>query len=335
MDKTELRRDPLTDSWTIFSEARAMTPAFPSVRGENGAADPFIAGREQFAPHTLHEVKVNAAWQVRVVPNRAPILGVHGDVTPRADGFYDRMGGVGAHEVVIEDPGPRALDEFPLSQIEKVLDAWKSCLLDLLRDLRMRSFFVVKNVGQAAGGLVPHSLSQIIAMAVIPPVLQRKLDVAQSFFAAKKRSIFDDILADEVRTGTRLVYENNGFTGFCPYASRMPFELAIYPKRQCPDFHGITDQERAQLADVLRALLRKINLSLNHPAYNLILYTAPSRAPGHEQWKTLDLDFRWHIEILPRLHHVGGIELATGCWVNSVWPEVAADELRTTNAKLT
>jgi UDPglucose--hexose-1-phosphate uridylyltransferase len=67
---------------------------------------------------------------------------------------------------------------------------------------------------------------------------------------------------------------------------------------------------------------------LDHPAYNLIVHTAPARASGHEQWKTLDLDFRWHIEILPRLQHVGGIELATGCWVNSVWPEIAADELR-------
>ena len=331
MDKTELRRDPLTDSWTIFSEARAMSPAFGSARWENGNADPFLAGREQFAPHTLHEVKSNASWQVRVVPNRAPILGVDGDVTPRADGFYDRMDGVGAHEVVIEDPGQRSFDELPLGDAEKVIDAWKCRMLDLLRDPRMRSFFVVKNVGRAAGALVPHSVSQLVAMAVIPPFLQRKLDVAHAFFATKKRSIFEDILADEVRTGTRLAYENNGFTAFCPYASRVPFELAVFPKRQCPDFHGITDQERAQLADVLRAALRKLNRALNYPAYNLLLHTAPARTAGHEQWKTLDLDFRWHIEILPRLQHVGGIELATGCWVNSVWPEVAADELRNTD----
>jgi len=331
MDKTELRRDPLTDSWTIFSEARAASPAFASARRENGNADPFLAGREKFSPHTLHEVKANSSWQVRVVPNRAPILGVEGDVTPRADGFYDRMDGFGAHEVVVEDPGERAFDELPLADAEKVIDAWKCRMLDLLHDPRMRSFFVVKNVGRAAGALVPHSVSQLIAMAVIPPALQRKLDLAHAFFAAKKRSIFEDILADEVRTGTRLAYENNGFTVFCPYASRVPFELAVFPKRQCPDFHGITDQERAQLADVLRAALRKLNRALNYPAFNLILHTAPARTAGHEQWKTLDLDFRWHVEILPRLHYVGGIELATGCSVNSVWPEVAADELRNTD----
>jgi UDPglucose--hexose-1-phosphate uridylyltransferase len=328
MTKSELRRDPLTGSWTIFSEARAMNPAFASAKQENGRGDPFLAGREEFAPQTLHEVRAAESWQVRVVPNRAPILGVDGEVTPRADGFYDRMDGVGAHEVVVEDPRTRALEDLPLADVERVVDAWKVRMLDLLRDARMRSFFVVKNFGRAAGSLVPHSVSQVIAMAIIPAVLQRKLDVAHAFFATKKRSIFEDILADEVRTGTRLVYENNGFSVFCPYASRMSFELAIFPKRQCPDFHGITDQERAQLADVLRTAIRKLNRVLDHPAYNLVLHTAPARTAGHEEWKTLDLDFRWHLEILPRLQHVGGIELATGCWVNSVWPEVAADELR-------
>ena len=83
-----------------------------------------------------------------------------------------------------------------------------------------------------------------------------------------------------------------------------------------------------QLADVLRAALRKLAAALGHPAYNLMLFTAPTRVPSTDRWVTLDRDFRWHIEILPRLQHIGGVELATGCWVNSVWPEIAADYLR-------
>jgi UDPglucose--hexose-1-phosphate uridylyltransferase len=187
---------------------------------------------------------------------------------------------------------------------------------------------VIKNVGRAAGGLVNHSVSQLVAMAITPPALRQKLRTCRNFFEVKKRSIFEDVLAEEVRTGTRLVYENNGFTAFCPYASRAPFELALFPKRQCADFHGISDQERTQLADALRIVLGKLNRALDHPAYNLMLFTAPSRTPRHDEWNTIEGDFRWHIEILPRLHHLGGFEMASGCWVNSVWPEVAADFLR-------
>jgi UDPglucose--hexose-1-phosphate uridylyltransferase len=327
MDKTEMRLDPLTETWTLFSEARGARPAHGSVRAE-AASDPFGAGLERYAPRTLHQADGSDGWQVRVVPNRAPILRVEGDATRHPDGFYDRMDGVGAHEVIVEDPGTRALEELPLADVEKVIDAWKWRMLDLLHDKRMRAFNVVKCVGRAAGAQTAHSVSQLIAMAVVPPLLRRKLENARRFFEVKKRSIFEDILAEEVRVAARLVYENNGFSIFCPYAARAPFEMAIFPKRQCPDFHGLSDQERTQFADALRTALRKLNRALDDPPYQFALTTAPTRTPRPDEWATLDLDFRWHAEIVPRLNPPGAVEFATGCHVNSVWPEVAADYLR-------
>ena len=322
-----MRLDPLTEAWTLFSEARAMRPAYGSVRGET-SDDPFNAGLERYSARTLHHADAEQGWQVRVVPNRAPVLRVEGDATRRSDGFYDHADGVGAHEVIVEDPGARALEELPLADVEKVIDAWKTRMLDLMHDPRMRAFSVIKSVGKAAGAQTAHSVSQLVAMAVMPPLLSRKLEIAQRFYEAKKRSIFDDILAEEVRGGSRLVYENNGFTVFCPYAARAPFELAIFPKRQCPDFHGLSDQERTQFADALRMALRKLNAALNHPPYQLALTTAPTRTPRHDEWATIEQDFRWHVEIVPRLYPPNPIELATGCWVNSVWPEAAADYMR-------
>lgn len=319
-----MRQDPLTHEWTIFSSARALPPDFPRV--EAAGASPFAAGREELAPQALYADA--APWQVRVVPNRAPAVRIEGDAAPHSDGFYDRMDGVGAHEVIVEHPQGAALDALELADIEKVIGAWKTRMLDLMRDGRLRSFSIVKNVGAAAGGRVAHGVSQLVALALVPPVLRRKLETARAFYAQKRRAVFEDILAEEVRAGTRLVYENNGFTVFCPYAARAPFELAIYPKRQCADFHGLTDQESAQFADVLRSALRLLNAALDRPAFNLMLFTAPTRTARRDQWNTIEQDFRWHVEILPRLHHLGGVELATGAWINSVWPETAAAHLR-------
>ena len=330
MDKPEMRRDPLTEAWTVFSASHPLPPAFRSVLEEPAPPSPFTAGNERFVPQALYSaVKTDGAgWQVRVAPNRAPILQIEGDPTPQSDGFYDRMDGVGAHEVIVEEPGPAALENLSLSDIEKVIVAWKSRMRDLMKDPRMRSFAVVKNVGAPAGARVGHSVSQLLAMAMVPPLLRRKLHVCREFFAVRKRSIFADILREEVRTGTRLVYENNGFAAFCPYASRAPFELTIFPKRQCADFHGLTDQEIAQLADTLKTALRKLNRALDHPPYNLMLFTAPTRTPRGDHWTTIEADFRWHIEILPRIYLQGGLELSTGCWLNSIWPETAAEYLR-------
>jgi UDPglucose--hexose-1-phosphate uridylyltransferase len=334
MDKTEMRLDPLTAAWTIFSESRAMPPTFGSVRGESSVESPFTAGREALAPQALHTATRSSEqpWQVRVVANRAPALRVEGNADRQAEGFYDRMDGVGAHEVIIETPGGAALEDLPLQEVEQVILAWKWRMLDLMKDRRMRSFAIIKNTGAPAGGHVPHSVSQLVAAAVVMPLLKRKLETARAFYGARKRSIFAEILSEEVRSGTRLVYENNGFAVFCPYAARAPFELAIFPKRQCPDFHGLSDQEVVQLSDVLRTALRKITRALDSPAYNLMLFTAPTRTPTPDHWQTIERDFRWHIEILPRLHHLGGFELGTGCWLNSVWPETAADYLRALEA---
>jgi UDPglucose--hexose-1-phosphate uridylyltransferase len=331
MYKNEMRLDPLTDEWTLFSEARAHQPTVPSIleeRDELAAANPFLAGLEKYTAHTLHQVERGGEWVVRVVPNRAPVLRVEGDATRHGDGFYDHMNGVGAHEVIVETSDRRALEALDLWQIEQVILAWKLRILDLMKDSRLRSFSVVKSVGRAAGALVPHALSQLVALAVIPARLKRKLEVARSFYGQKKRSIFEDILGEEVRTGARVVYENHGFCVFCPYASRAPFEMTLYPKRQSADFHAITDEEVVQLADALQAALLRLNGALDHPPYHLALSTAPTRTQRLDHWGSIDRDFRWHIELLPRLYPNSPLELATGSWVNGVWPEVAAECLR-------
>ena len=326
-----MRLDPLRETWTIFSGSRLHAPPFLARRRGGPAPakfSPFSAGREEMAPHTLYAKPATGQWQVRVVPNRAPALRVEGDPLRHPDGFYDCAEGVGAHEVIIETPGSEALEALSLSAIGDVITAWKVRMLDLMRDGRMRAFFIVKDVGEQAGSHVPHAVSQLIALAILPPTLVKKLEVSRDFYDRKKRSIFEDIWREEVRTATRLVYENNGFAVFCPYASRTPFEMAVYPKRQCADFHGISDQEVQQLADALKNSLGKLSGALNRPPYHLMLHTAPTRTTRRDHWNTLQADFRWHIEIVPALYYGTGFEAATGCFTNPVFPETAAAYLR-------
>ncbi|MDP9291306.1 MAG: galactose-1-phosphate uridylyltransferase [Verrucomicrobiota bacterium] len=321
MKKPEMRFDPLRQTWTVFAPDRVRKPDFaPRAK----IAEPFFNGEPELASAILHK----SGSGVRVLPNRVPAFRVEGDNAIFADGFYDRTDSLGAHEIIIETPDGADLETLSLPNVGEVINAWKTRMLDLSRDSRLRSFFVVKNVGAAAGATVPHSISQLVAMAIVPPALKQKLRVAREFYERKKRSIFADILADEVRAGSRLVYENNGFTVFCPYGSRAPFEQAIYPKRQLADFHGVTDQEIVQLADVLKTALAKLNSALDFPAYQLVLSTAPARNGRRDYWNTIEQDFRWHIEIVPRLFYAQEIELGTGCHINTVWPETAAEHLR-------
>jgi UDPglucose--hexose-1-phosphate uridylyltransferase len=255
---------------------------------------------------------------------------VEGELEKEAFGFYDRMNGVGAHEVIVETPHPQLpLEKQSLQGVTRVLEACRSRVLDLSKDIRMHYILIFKNQGAKAGATMPHAHTQLIALPVTPIVLKEKLCAARAYYLEKDRNLFEDILKAERKSGDRLVFENDGFTVFCPFASRFPFETCIMPRRQQADFHAASDADLVHLAEALQKTLGAYASALSHPDYNLILHTAPfrrSRRP--DSWTTIDADFRWHIEILPRLTGVAGFEFGTGFYINPTLPEEAANVLR-------
>jgi UDPglucose--hexose-1-phosphate uridylyltransferase len=335
----ELRKDPVVGRWIVFSPERQIRPEryrceeMPPTRPED---DPFLEGHETYTPPELYAIRPNGGaanspgWQVRVVPNRFPALRVEGDLEKEAIGFYDRMNGIGAHEVIVETPHPKLpLEKQSLQGVTRVLEACRSRILDLSKDIRMHYILIFKNQGARAGATMPHAHTQLIALPVTPIVVKEKLTAARAYYLEKDRNLFEDILKAERKAGDRVVFENDGFTAFCPFASRFPFETCLMPRRQQADFHATSDADLVHLAEALQKTLAAYATALNHPDYNLILHTAPfrrSRRP--DSWTTIDADFRWHIEILPRLTGVAGFEFGTGFYINPTLPEEAANVLR-------
>ena len=335
----ELRKDPVVGRWIVFSPERQIRPEryrceeMPPTKPEE---DPFLEGHEAYTPPELYAIRPHGGsangpgWQVRVVPNRFPALRVEGDLEKEAVGFYDRMNGVGAHEVIVETPHPKLpLEKQSLHGIVRVLEACRSRILDLSKDIRMHYILIFKNQGARAGATMPHAHTQLIALPVTPIVLKEKLNAARAYYLEKDRSLFEDILKAERKSGDRVVFENDGFTVFCPFASRFPFETCIMPRRQQADFQAVSDADLVHLAEALQKTLSAYAGGLDQPDYNLILHTAPfrrSRRP--DSWTTIDADFRWHIEILPRLTGVAGFEFGTGFYINPTLPEEAANVLR-------
>ena len=332
----ELRRDPLVGRWVVFSPERKQRPQ--DFHLQNGASlqEPgaFTWGNEHLTPPEVFSIRDEGTsangpgWQVRVVPNRFPALRIEGDLMPEGDGLYDRMNGIGAHEVIIETPESSiALEDQPVEAILGVLKAYRSRIVDLSRDSRFRSILVFKNVGPMAGASLQHAHSQLIALPAIPRMLQDRVTAAHTHYATKERNLFEDLLRAERKEGKRLVHENNGFVAFCPYASRFPFELCVIPKRQNPHFHNASDTELELAAEALKQILQRLSKGLGKPDFNLILHTAPLQRSAVEEAQ-LEADFRWHIEILPRLSGIAGFEFGTGFFINSTLPEEAAQFLR-------
>ena len=326
----ELRKDPITGRWVIIATDRAKRPSdfirLPAAL-PTAAVCPFDYGNEHKTPPEVLAYR-NAGdrdtpgWRVRVVPNKFPALGIEGDLNRQGEGMYDKMNGIGAHEVIIEGPDhTKTMGEMTEKQIEEVLWAYKERINDLKKDSRFRYILLFKNHGAAAGSTMDHPHSQLIALPIIPKRIKEEVDASKLFYELKERCIFCDIIRQESAAGVRLINETDRFTVLAPYAPRFPFETWVLPKRHASHFEDADAPTLANLAWILRTTIRKLEKVLEHPAYNYIVHTAPAQDGPLAH-------YHWHMEIIPRLTKVAGFEWATGFYINPTPPEESAKFMR-------
>ena len=93
----------------------------------------------------------------------------------------------------------------------------------------------------------------------------------------------------------------------------------------------VPTDELASLGRILREVLLRLKLLLNAPPYNFVMHDAPNPDTNPRRshyWETIEFDYHWHIEILPRLTTVAGFEWGTEFYINTTAPEAAARYLR-------
>ncbi|MBI4830403.1 MAG: DUF4931 domain-containing protein [Candidatus Lindowbacteria bacterium] len=333
----ELRKDPVVGRWVIIATERGKRPMdfHPEPVIDDTGFCPFCEGHEDKTPPEIlafrenHQVANGPGWKVRVVPNKFPALRIEGEMGKAGVGMYDKMNGIGAHEVIIETPDHfKKIDMHTQDSLARVFQACKNRITDLNNDKRFKYILIFKNEGRQAGASLSHPHSQLIATPVTPKRVKEELMGAKEYFNYKDRCVFCDIVREELSQGARIIYENKGFVTFSPFASRFPFEMWILPKRHSPDFQTIEHDEMMLLADVLIVTMKKLAVALNRPQYNLVLHTGPVRWARMGYWVTLDLDYHWHIEVMPKLTQVAGFEWGTGFYINPTVPEEAAKFLR-------
>src|SRR5215212_9343224 len=160
----ELRKDPVTGRWVIISTERRKRPTdfrLESVHITPDSACPFCEGHEHMTPRELLAHRHNGSspntpgWDLRVVPNQFPVLRVEGTLDRQGEGLFDKMNGIGAHEVIIESPHHEdTLATMSAAAVEQVLWAFHARVRDLKQDQRLRYIIIFKNHGTAAGSTI-------------------------------------------------------------------------------------------------------------------------------------------------------------------------------------
>ncbi|MBN2384580.1 galactose-1-phosphate uridylyltransferase [bacterium] len=327
---TEFRRDPIIGRWVIIAEERGKRPS--DFTDEEYSVQrgfcPFCQGNEGWTPPEILAVRASKTganrpgWQLRVVPNKYPALVTQGDLDRREFGLYEKMSGIGAHEVIIETPDHTvSLADLPLDHFCIVIESFKARLLALSKDARFELAIIFKNHGRPAGASLEHSHSQLIALPIIPKRVSEELQGALNYFLAKNQCIYCEIIRTELERCERVIDVSEHFILLAPYASRFPFEMWLLPREHSSHFERTSPDMLNHLADFMKKALLRMNQALASPPYNFLLHTSPFSDKSARY-------YHWHFEIIPKLSRIAGFEWGTGFYINPTSPEQATRFLK-------
>lgn len=319
----ELRRDPVTQSWVVVGEREPF--------GERPTECPLEPEKIEKQPAIL-SWPAEGKWQVRVSAHPEPLYRIEGEPGRAAEGIYDKMGALGAHEIVVETPEHgKKLSQFTDEEIERVLWVWTARIADLKKDERFKYVSVFKNQGALAGEEWTHAHSQVAATIFVPRRIKYELSSAHDWYKEKERCIFCDMVRQEEKSGKRIVDVQGDYYAMCPYASRVPYEICLLHRRHNHLFEQPKPgSNRRQLAALLGRVLRRLEKVA--PAFHLVVHTSPNTRSKKGElagyWKTLPDDYHWHIEILPIAERRSRSYSIKEVYFNALLPERAAQELR-------
>jgi UDPglucose--hexose-1-phosphate uridylyltransferase len=327
----ELRRDPVIGRWVIISTERGKRPSdFGSSKEASTDSKfcPFCTGNEDKTPPEILAYREPGSapnkpgWWIRVVPNKFPALQIEGALNRQGEGLYDRMNGIGAHEVIIETPDHnKTLATIDDKKAEDVIWVYRDRILDLKKDPRFEYILIFKNHGSAAGASLYHAHSQLIATPIVPKRVREEINGARDYYDYKERCVFCDMIKQELSSNVRVISQNEDFIAISPFASRFPFEIWVLPKKHDCAFENIQKHEVVLLAQIVKDVLRRMDVVLNDPPFNYIIHAAPLNSANLPY-------YHWHIEIMPKLIKVAGFEWGTGFYINPTPPEDATKYLK-------
>ena len=321
-----LRQNVVTGDWVVIAPGRARRPddfIHPKSKPIKARGQcPFCIGTSGYK--TNKKLYCSVCENVYVIENKFPAFYDHAASTRSyypEEGFYRERPSVGAHDVVVISDHKQKLTTFPKTLTSEMFWAILERYNEIKKDDQIASITPIYNHGPEAGASIEHPHAQIFASGVVANTVNREMDGAERYFGINGVCVYCDIIKHEKHEKKRIIYENDQFLAFAPFASRFPFEAWVIPKRHQSQFENSTKNEIDELSDAAMEILYKMEEAIPGLSLNLFVRTLPTTIE--------DCDYyHWYLEIAPRLTLFGGFELGSGVIINVIPPEKAAEYLR-------
>ncbi|HEU5414107.1 MAG TPA: hypothetical protein VFW31_10135 [Candidatus Angelobacter sp.] len=322
----ELRKDPITRSWVIVGD--------DSEKPVQSGYCPFCPGAPN-APQVITTLNSSepGAGAVMAMVHPSPLYRIEGEPHRHAEGIYDAMNTVGAHEVLVQSvrhdielwqSSDAELSQFLLLAAQRIQD--------LKNDTRFKYVTLFKNYGTPAGQEFSHPVSELTATTFVPRRVLYELRASRDYYADKERCVFCDTLNQEFRNPARIVETHGNYATLCPYAPRVPYEMWIMPRRHESAFERSVLSRSGSLNDLSSLIRHTFQRVMSiAEAFHMVLHTVPNtyqKSHTLQYWKTVDDDYHWHIEILPILATKAKPYFLKEVYYTPVSSELAAERLR-------
>ena len=333
--ESEFRKDIVSGDWVLIASDRGKRPHALRHREENYQKpedcpfeDPQASGN---GPSLLTFPEGSGdAWRIQTIKNKYPAVapGLCSPIGEREG--YQVTQGVGYHELVVFRDHDRFFPDFTDAEMADVIRVYRDRYRQIAaEDECARYIMIFHNFGHEGGASIYHPHSQIVSLPILPPDVARSLRGSVEYHHRHKREAHEVMIAHELADGKRIIYENENFVAFCPFVSKQPCEVRIYPRTASAYFERIHDADLQSLGVALRAVVGKFKKALGDPAYNFFIHTAPLKVEDEDV--LFGNCYRWHIELIPRIRFEAGFEAGTGIRINMMDPDLAAEMLNSQN----
>lgn len=310
----ELRWNPLLGEWVIVAAHRQFRPWQPKT----------------VCPFCPSSKEAKEKWDVLVLSNKFPSL-VENPPPPFSSPIlpYKVEKAYGICEVIVETPKHEGdLCDLTQENVKRLIDIFTERYWKLGSKSFVKYVFIFRNKGAAIGVSLHHPHSQIYAFPFIPPRIEKELKSSSEYYDRYNRCLFCDVLKAEKEDGKRILYESKYTVAFVPYSAMWPYEIHVYPKRHLGSLLEMSEEERNDLAWILRVVTATYNSLFGFSLpYIMVFHQIPTDNKNYGF-------YHMHIEFYPpnrdrdKLKYAAGVEWGAGVFIYDRKPENRAEELR-------
>jgi UDPglucose--hexose-1-phosphate uridylyltransferase len=319
-EETELRNNLLTGDWVIIAPMRGTR-----LRQDKSTTCPFCSLRDQEKPILIYNngkvVNDTKKWTAMVLPNKYPVFVPLVNECSQKDENCYKIKSSGYHELVITKDHNKDCSKLSISSIKEVLDCYQQRIFFLKKSKSVNYIFIFQNYGPKAGASQVHPHSQILTIPFIDKELKTTLSTSEKYFKKNGRCLHCDIIKKELSQNVRVIFENDSFVAYIPFAPKFIYQVIIAPKAHKEFFENISEKEKYDLAEVMKLITTKFNRKLDNPSYNFYVNNSPCDNKNYDY-------FHWYMTFIPRLTNLGGFEVGVNMETITKYPEDQAQFLK-------